>query len=216
MLPHDEWLMAILTRPATAEDYFLSPDLDPPHSDPAGFAAHLGWLLEAPGARLAPYDDLAVAAGLHWIFDPAEPLSFRCIGDPTIPQAARLALAAGFARLYAEVVMPRCPQALGHLSEDGGPLATTAYMLFDLVCIDPPGVAAEAAALDAAMVEAMGRVLALPHAACQEAALHGLGHWRDRAPGRAEALVDAYLSDGRAARPELVAYARGARGGCVL
>lgn len=216
MMPHDDWLMEIFTRPATIDDYFLSPDLDMPHADAAGLAAHLGWLLEAPGARLAPYDDLAVAAGLCWIFDPADPLSFRCIGDPAIPQAARLALAAGLERLHAEVVLPRCPQALGHLSEDGGPLATTAYMLFDLVCIDPPGIAAEAAGLDGAMVETMGRILALPHAACQEAALHGLGHWRDRAPGRAEALIDAYLSRGRAARPELVAYARAARSGCVL
>lgn len=213
---HDDWLMAILTRPARADDYFMTPDLDPPHRDAAGFAAHLGWVLDAPGARLVAFDDVMIAGALHWIFDSAEPLMFRCIGDPAIPQTTRLALVAGLARLYAEVIAPRCPPVLGHLSEDGGPLASTAYMLFDLICIDPPGVAAEAAALDAAMIETMGRILALPHAVCQEAALHGLGHWRERAPARAAALIDAFLAQGRAARPELVAYARAARGGCVL
>jgi len=216
MHAHDDWLMAILTRPATIDDYYFTPDLDPPHATASEFAAHLAWLFAAPGARMAQYDDLSVAAGLRWIFDSAEPLMFRCLGDPTIPQPARLALAAGLVPLFSEVIARRCPAALGHLSEDGGPLALTAYMFFDVIWIDSPGPPAEAAALDAAMIQAMGAILALPHAACQESALHGLGHWRDRAPDRAGALIDAYLAHRRAARPELVAYARAARTGCVL
>ncbi|MBK0397934.1 hypothetical protein H0I76_01925 [Limibaculum sp. M0105] len=216
MQAHDEWLMAILTRPATVDDYFFTPDIDPPHATEAEFADHLAWLLDAPGAHMAPYDDLSVAAGLRWIFDSSEPLMFRCIGAPGVTQDTRIAIAAGLVPLFSEVIAPRCPQSLGHRSEDGGPLALTAYMFFDLIWIDPPGFPAEAEALDAAMIEAMGAILALPHAACQEAALHGLGHWHDRAPGRASALIDDYLAGDRAARPELVVYARAARTGCVL
>ncbi|MCL5778781.1 hypothetical protein M1105_17530 [Limibaculum sp. FT325] len=213
---HDDWLMAILTRPATVDDYFFTPDLDPPHGDAAEFAAHLGWLLTEPGARMAACDDLSVAAGLRWIFDSAEPLMIRCIGTPAVPQAVRLALVARFERLFSEVIAPRCPPALGHLSEDGGPLGLTAYMFFDLLWIEPPADPAEASALDAALIEVMGAILALPHAAWQEAALHGLGHAHDRAPGRVEALIDGFLASGRVARPELAAYARAARAGCVL
>ncbi len=54
-----------------------------------------------------------------------------------------------------------------------------------------------------------------PHPACQEGALHGLGHWGEHAPNRAQELIDMFLSENRAARPELVAYARAARGGCI-
>ena len=46
-------------------------------------------------------------------------------------------------------------------------------------------------------------------------ALHGLGHWGAHAQARAEALIDIYLAENRAARPELVNYARAARAGCI-
>lgn len=66
-----------------------------------------------------------------------------------------------------------------------------------------------------ALIEAMGRILAIPHPASQESALHGLGHWGEHAPARAEALIDAYLAGNHAARPELINYARAARSGCI-
>jgi hypothetical protein len=215
-MTNEDWLMAILTRPATADDYYLSPDEDPPHATEAEMAERLGWLLAAPGERMAEYDDLSVAAGLYWIFDSAETLMIRGIGHHDVPQASRLAIVTGLERVYAEVINARCPERLGHLSEDGGPLAAFAYMAFDLLYLDRPADPREAAELDCALIEVLGRILALPHAACQEGALHGLGHWHDAAPGRAEGLIDAYLAAGAPARPELIAYARAARSGCVL
>jgi hypothetical protein len=45
--------------------------------------------------------------------------------------------------------------------------------------------------------------------------LHGLGHWTRREP-RCIDVIDRYLAAGKAPRPELLAYARAARGGCIL
>ncbi len=54
--------------------------------------------------------------------------------------------------------------------------------------------------------------------ACQESALHGLGHWAiyDRYRGRCERMVDDFLRAARSPRPELVRYAGSARAGRVL
>jgi hypothetical protein len=68
---------------------------------------------------------------------------------------------------------------------------------------------------DRAAVDVMADVLALDAVACQESALHGLGHWRSAYPDAVEAIVDRFLASATRARPELVAYARSARSGCV-
>ena len=60
------------------------------------------------------------------------------------------------------------------------------------------------------------RILRLQSVACQESALHGLGHWAVDYNTIVRPIIDGYLSDNRALRPELRAYAEGARVGGVL
>jgi hypothetical protein len=62
----------------------------------------------------------------------------------------------------------------------------------------------------------MRRTLNLDSIACQEAALHGLGHWARYRSGDVAAVIDAFLGDGRSKRAALASYARSARCGCVL
>jgi hypothetical protein len=70
--------------------------------------------------------------------------------------------------------------------------------------------------LHLATIDAMRRTLALDSPACQESALHGLGHSARFHPSEVADAVDAFLADGRPKSPELIAYARAARCGCVL
>lgn len=59
------------------------------------------------------------------------------------------------------------------------------------------------------------RLLAIPHDACRESALHGLGHWAHHYP-QVAGIVDEFLSSAPGLRPELIAYAERARIGNVL
>jgi len=68
--------------------------------------------------------------------------------------------------------------------------------------------------IDGAEFECLKAILALDSVACQEAALHGLGHWVGREP-RCSDIIDAYLDSGTAARPELINYAKAAKTGCI-
>jgi len=57
--------------------------------------------------------------------------------------------------------------------------------------------------------------LELDHIACQESALHGLGHWAHSYPERVEKIVDEFLTHNENLRPELKQYALQARSGKV-
>ena len=62
----------------------------------------------------------------------------------------------------------------------------------------------------------MQRVLALDALACQEGALHGLGHWHLRYPEEVKGAIDVFLESRPQLDPRLRQYAISARRGCVL
>lgn len=61
----------------------------------------------------------------------------------------------------------------------------------------------------------MERTLQLDNIACQESALHGLGHWHSAYPKEVERIIDAFLQSNLNIRPELEQYAQSARIGMV-
>ncbi len=134
--------------------------------------------------------------------------------DPVTSAPERAAVWDATALFFAEVLAPRCSPTLGHLSEEGGPLNIVTYMWWESF----PGFAnpddPDREQVDEAELRCLEAILALDSAACQEAALHGLGHWVRR-ESRCERIIDDYLAAGAAARPELIAYAKAARGGCI-
>ena len=73
----------------------------------------------------------------------------------------------------------------------------------------------EFAKLDQAALTVMEECLALPSVACQESALHGLGHWNMYFPSEVQSIIDSFLKSEKNLRPELLQYAKSARSGCV-
>jgi len=208
------WLEMLFAHEAS--DWYFDPEVALPGLPPAETAAHVLRLLEAPGLLIGRRSDGQIASGLKYLFDYMTGFAdVRDFADPSVTTAQRMALASQIDRLWTQIFAARCAPVLGHMSETATPLDMLCYMFWDgfhgIDVADPR----ERPDLNAAFIEAMGRILAIPHAACQESALHGLGHWGDQAPERAEALIDAYLAENRATRPELKRYALAARGGCV-
>lgn len=118
--------------------------------------------------------------------------------------------------LYERVFAPRCAPILSHLNEPGGnDLNGICYMWWDEIAIHVKRWDRERREMDQAMINVMRRTLALPNVACQESALHGLGHnirgYRDQVGG----IIDEYLAANPGLRPELRLYAENARIGQV-
>ena len=181
----------------------------------AEHVAHLTRLFEDPSAALDGFADSQIAQGLYYLIDTGAGGQVRFLMDRAVPLGDRLRGVASMQALFAGLFAPRCTPHLSHLSEaQPKSLNGVCYMWWDILPFGRVDDAAEQRATEAAMLEVLRATLALDSLACQEAALHGLGHWQgDRAA--VQGIIDAFVNRKAAARAELLAYARAARAGCV-
>jgi hypothetical protein len=70
--------------------------------------------------------------------------------------------------------------------------------------------------LSATALTTMEHILGLGSLACQESALHGLGHWQRQHASKVARIIDAFVLSQTELDPRLLAYANAARCGCVL
>jgi hypothetical protein len=73
----------------------------------------------------------------------------------------------------------------------------------------------DTARMTGVVLDVLRECLRLPSQACQEGALHGLGHLSYRSRREVEAIIDGYLRREPGLHPALRSYARSAREGSV-
>ena len=218
-LSYGDWLEHAFGHAIRPHGYAWFFDEDPLWWDPEPPVAidYLTRLFSTTERSLAYFSDAQIAQGLTYL------LSTSASGDngwfykTATPTAARLACVEAIEHVFADLFAPRCTAVLGHRDEPGAaPLNMVCYMWWDeFPCLALPEDPAHDLLHNAA-IDVMRRTLRLDSIACQEAALHGLGHWARQRPSEVAAAVDAFLDDGRGKRAEIVSYARSARCGCVL
>jgi hypothetical protein len=119
--------------------------------------------------------------------------------------------------LFRKLLFVRCSPHLSHRDEPGrSPLNAVCYMWWDTMPVYGGPVLADRQALHLAALETMAKILKFDSLACQESALHGLGHWYRIFPQQIDCLIDEFLLLHADARQELLTYARSAGCGCVL
>ena len=218
----DGWVGLIFDRPYYGTGWDAGDGWDSELNDPILYnvpAPHsveltTGVFREA-GRLLAPFDDDQVAQGLRFLCNETEHYS-RDFLSAEVSEAAALAYVDAMPELFQQVFAERCSDRLGHLSEPQTALEGCCYMWWDVFPWSVRPELPERHEIDARMIRAMAAVLELPSAACQEAALHGLGHSAIYARREVEAIIDRYLDNVMAApRLELRSYARAARRGNV-
>jgi hypothetical protein len=166
----------------------------------------LAEVFENSATVLAPYGEDSVNQAF-WNLSVGALLA---VEDDSIPWALRQRVIDSCVPLFHDFFAIRCQPVLGHLSEEGSPLNSSCYMWWDFDCWRfhaPP----------AALIDPIRSVLAIDHLACQESALHGLGHLYRRGQATvAIEIIDEFLRHHSNLRVELVEYARKARAGRVL
>jgi hypothetical protein len=118
--------------------------------------------------------------------------------------------------LYTDCFLPRCSRFYSHIDqgpEPARPLNGVCYMLWDL-SVEGPALNGDMEMLDASL-DMLKFALALPSTACQESALHGLGHLAYRHKDHTVPIVEEYLKRDDLST-ELRDYAQAARVGYVL
>lgn len=177
----------------------------------------------------APYTDAQLEQGLNYLTSSACSDYMHALRDPMLPVKVRIAAVESFYTVYEKLYAVRCDRRLGSQMTAAGdnPLNASCYMWWDVIALYPahpnqPLEETDSLSNHQAMLslvdpcfDVMGRTLALDHIACQEAALHGLGHWQYAYPERVAAMIDAFLDANPNLNPALRTYAQAARRGMV-
>lgn len=178
---------------------------------PVETICHATYLFENAGEILRPYRDPQIGHGLYaLIWEGGCPL--YALRDPLVSKEASCRCLRAIGTVYSEIFAARCTEKLGHLSEEIGDLNGTCYMWWDIF---PAYGGCFSEEQNKSVLGVMRRALSLPSAACQESALHGLGHWHHEYPQQVEQIVDVFIASGKERRPELIGYAKSARIGGV-
>ena len=216
-LSFDDWVLHVFDHPVTDPAWHWGPDAPYWRGPPAAIVAHLTRLFEDPLPPLEGFTDAELNKGFWYIASNGLSDYMFALSDASVPLDARLRCVRALSVLYRDLFAPRCSPHLSHLDEPGvGDLNGVCYMWWDICPIGGPPADPGHDAINRAALDVMAAALELEAIACQESALHGLGHWHPEYAGETAAIIGRFLATHAALRPELVTYARSARAGCVL
>jgi hypothetical protein len=213
------WVTWIFDQPVPEPSlYWNAEELGPikPTSDMLTFISQL---FENPAGVLEPFSDAQLNQGFWFICGPESDV-MRGLVDESIAWDVRARFIRSFAGLFRELFTARCTHHLSHMirggDSDASPLNSACYMWWDFDCFCPGSTSVAAhKKVDEEFLEVMRLTLALPHDACRESALHGLGHWHRAYPDETVNIIDTFLARNQGIREELRRYALAARCGCI-
>ncbi len=219
-LSYEDWIEHLFCHEVRLHGNAWYFDLDAPLWDgsPDETVAHLTRFFENPEPALAYFSDAQIDQGLRYIIDNGAGDLLGAVREPSVPLPDRRRCVSAMRTLYDKLFLPRCMPHLSHLDRvqaGGGPLNLICYMWWDII----PGVTTphdpHHHAMNEAALGVMRHALSLDSIACQESALHGLGHWANVNVAAIASIIDAYLDARPDLRPELRRYALAARTGCI-
>ena len=217
-LSFEQWLAHVFAHPVPADDraWYWDPEADWWNGPAAETIQHLTAAFENAGAVLRPFSDAQLKHGLWYLADTAGSNHMLALLDPSVAWPERQRCLRSIHSLFADCLAKRCTPHLSHLDEPGAsPLNVVCYMWWDIAPLAGQPEEPARADLDREVLGVLEATLHLEALACQESALHGLGHWHWAYPDRVTDIIDRYLAGPAAADARLRAYAGWARRGCV-
>ncbi len=167
---------------------------------------------------LVQYSDSEVADGLHSILSPS---GFGYIGvmmSDTVSLGLKLDCLSAMVTLFQSFFSIKCGDKLMCCTKDSidNPLSKTCFMWWDIALIYPAKYTCDwGSEFNESVIGAMDSILEIDSLACQESALHGLGHWESEETAfTIKKIVDRYIIN-KNVSGELLNYARNAKAGMI-
>ena len=146
------------------------------------------------GEDLKHYSDGQVNQGIWFLASPTGSDYMFSIRDSTVPISMKIAAIRSIYDLYRDCFAARCSEVLGHIDEPGGSnLNPICYMFWDVCPILYWEDSADASDLEDAMFSVLSDTIRIPHRACIEGGLHGLGEFAYGYEVRVQKIIDEYL-----------------------
>jgi hypothetical protein len=207
---YETWIAHCFDHPVTANAWYLAPDTAQWNAPAELTLAYLSRLFNTPMESVGKFSDEQLNQGFWYLVSNNCSDHMYLLVDASLPEASRLACLHAMKQLFGELFFQRCSNLPSHgKPADAGLSALNGicYMWWDLMPIHGEPNDPRRAAFDAAVLTLMRDILGMGSFACQESALHGLGHWSYFYRAQVRQIIDHYLHDA----PEnavLGAYAR--------
>ena len=218
-LSFEEWIEHAFSREVRIQQaaWYFDPNHDWWDPKPVEAVAYLTRLFEDPERSLCWFSDDQIAQGLTYLVGTSASGDNGWLSAIEVPVEARVRCVEAIGKLFDRLFAPRCTPHLSHLSEvAAGTLNCVCYMWWDeFPCIALPSDP-NLRRLSGTALTTMEHILGLGSLACQESALHGLGHWQRQHASEVARIIDAFVLSQTELDPRLLAYANAARCGCVL
>ena len=215
----EQWLAYVFDHPVSesGQEWYWDLDADWWDGPAADTVQFLTRAFENAAVLLQPYSDAQLNQGLWFLVSNACSNHMFDLMDSSVPWPARQRCVRSMRHLFEELFAKRCTSHLSHLDEPGAsPLNLVCYMWWDIIPIGPQPNDPGRTDLDFEILGVMEATLQLDSIACQESALHGLGHWHYAYPKQVAEIVDAFLHSHVGLGAALRTYAASAYRGCVL
>ncbi len=174
----------------------------------------------SPVEYLTAYTDEQIDKALWILINESEPDLYEFFNEE-LPLELRIRAVHNMYNVFEQLFFPRCthitnaPKIESELSEIN-PLNSICFMWWDIIPMYGKSGKPNREVLDQPCIDVMEKTLQLDSIACQESALHGLGHWKLAYPERIVAIIDNFLESNENLAPDLRNYALAARTGRIL
>jgi hypothetical protein len=211
------WIKHVFDHPISEPQWFRALTAEAswePSKDK--FLAYISRAFEQPATAFGRFSDAQLNQGLHYLISPDCSDGMFAVKEKKIPWSERHQAIQAILPLFKDCFARRCSPSLLHLEEKPcNPLNAVCYMWWDVFPVYGQPDKPAQAELDQAILGVIRQTLKIDHVACQEAALHGCGHWKQYYSEQVQKIIDEFLARNTTLRPELKQYALQARTGMV-
>ncbi len=212
---YKEWLQYVFGHSVTYPEWYF--DLNAPsfEATQADYAQLIRETFERSGEDLAEFTDAQVNQGVWFLASPAGSDFMVSLRDGEAATSEKVAGIRSIYELYRNCFAKRCTETLGHIDEPAASdLNPICYMFWDLCPLSYLEEANDKERLEEAVFGVLEGTIRLPHRACVEAGLHGLGELAASCESRVKKVIDEFLKTARL-DVALRGYAERAREGCI-
>ena len=218
MMPsYEDWISHCFARPVSDPAWYFdvdSPSWEAPSSTSLQFMTRL---FTSSAHVCEQFTDAQLDQGFWYLVSPSGSDHMFALLDESLPEANRLTCLRAMNSLFQDLFAARCTDVASSRRQSGeglSPLNSICHMWWEVIPIHGKPADSTRRTLDATVLEVLQSQLEISSIACQESALHGLGHWAHYYPERVEEIVAQFL-ESQNDNAKLRAYATAAAKGNV-
>lgn len=222
-LSFDEWIVHIFDHPVSDPAWYWDANAEWWYRSPEETIDYMTRLFENAGTILAPYSDAQLNISLWYIASSTASEYMGTLQDSSVPIQNRIRCIESMFEFFKQVFAVRCSSHLSNLLRTSEPnpaglsaLNSVCYMWWDISPLYGAMEVDNLQIMSETILNVMKKTLELDSIACQESALHGLGHWKRYFPKETHDTIKNWLDKHPHLSEDLKFYAERAQVGRVL